>query len=231
MKKPALQEFGLTKSEYKTYKALPKKIETTFMIVGAILSILAGFLLACINFKFQTILNHKLETFQYLWVGIILGSISSRLLCVIFRNSIISRHKLHSRASAYETALLSYQRTQEEYWKSLKGRDLEREIGNLFSSQGYTVELTPPTNDKGIDLFLNKGGIKTIVQCKGHSTPIGPDIVRDLYGTLTASRAFSAILISTSGFTKGAYDFAKGKRIELFSLNDIIKLSEQLQQL
>jgi len=227
MIKPTLHEFGLTDSEYKSYKALPKKLEYTFMAVCEILVALVGFFLAYANPKFINII----DILQYIWVGSVIALILGILLNVIFGNSIISRHKLHSQVSAYEVALLSYQRTQEKYWKSLKGRDLEREIGNLFFSQGYTVELTPSTNDKGIDIILRKGGVKTIVQCKGHSGPVGLAVVRDLYGTLIASKADLAILVSTSGFTKGVYTFAKGKRVQLLSLNNIIQLSEQLHQL
>lgn len=195
MSKPTFQEFGITESEYKSYREFPKRIETTFALVCCFLGTLVGFLLAYNNFRFPNILQHKLETLQYLWTCWIISGVIGFLLSVFFHNSIISRHKLHSLASAYENALLSYRRTQEEYWKSLKGRDLEREIGNLFSSQGYTTELTPSTNDKGIDIILRKGDFKTIVQCKGHSKPVGPAIVRDLYGTLTASRADLAILL------------------------------------
>jgi len=228
MSKPTLQEFGITESEYKSYREFPKRIGITFAVVGCFLGILVGFLFAYNNFGFPNILQHKLETFGYLWTCWIIGGVTGFLLSVFFRNSIISQHKLHLLASAYENALLSYRRTQEEYWKSLKGRDLEREISNLFSSQGYTTELTLSTNDKGIDIILRKGDFKTIVQCKGHSKPVGSAIVRDLYGTLTAPKADLAILVSISGFTKGACDFAKGKRIQLFSLNDVTQLSDQL---
>jgi restriction system protein len=224
MIKPALHEFGLTDSEYVSYKAAPKKIETRFMQVGAILGSLAGFFLAYDNFELINILLH-------IWCGLIIGSISFALLNVILGDLVISRHKLHSRISAYEVALLSYQRTRQEHWRSLDGKDFEKELGNLFSSQGYLVEFTPSTGDQGSDLVLRKGGIKTIVQCKAHSKPVGPAVARDLYGTLVASRADLAILASTSGFTKGVHLFAKGKRMQLLSLNDIILLSEQLEEL
>jgi restriction system protein len=152
------------------------------------------------------------------------------VLSVILMNFLIRRHKLHVRVSLYEAALSAYQRTQERFWKSLKGRKFEKELGHLFALQGYHVDFTPASGDQGIDLILTRRNVTTIVQCKAHSKPIGPAIVRDLYGTLMASKARSAILASTQGFTKGVYDFSKGKRIKLFSLQDIIRLAEEVGQ-
>jgi restriction system protein len=224
MLKPNLQDYGITESEYASYKALPKKIEKRFMQVGAILGALVGFLL--------TYKNHGvIEILLYgIFLGWIIGSLFFALLYMILGNLILSKNKLHSRISAFEIALLSYQRTLEEYWKSLKGKNFEQELGNIFSSQGYAVEFTPSTGDQGIDIILRKGGIRTIVQCKAHAKPVGIAVARDLYGTLIASKANLAILASTSGFTKGVYDFATGKRIQLLSLDDIILFSEQLAQ-
>jgi hypothetical protein len=64
MIKPTLHEFGLTDSEYKSYKALPKKLEYTFMAVCEILVALVGFFLAYAyaNPKFINII----DTLQYI---------------------------------------------------------------------------------------------------------------------------------------------------------------------
>lgn len=223
MTKPKLQDFELTDSEYKSYKSVPKIIEKRFMQVGAIAGTIVGFFLAYNNFEFINMLAH-------LWVGLIIGVMIFALLNVILGNLIICQHKLHLKVSAYEADLLSYKKTQEEHWKSLSGKDFERELSNLFSSQGYIVELTPSSGDQGIDIVLRKEGIKIIVQCKAHANPVGPAVVRDLYGTLIASKANSAILASISGFTKGVHNFVKGKRIQLLLLNDIILMSEQINQ-
>ena len=223
MIKPTLHDFELTDSEYKSYKALPKKLGDMFINVCGIIVVLISFFLAYDNSKFDIV-----RFLSLIWFGLIIETILGLLLSAILGNLIMSRHKLHSQVSVYEAALLSYQRTQKEYWKSLKGKYLEKEIGNLFSSQGYTVEFTPPTNDEGIDIILRKENTKIIVQCKGHLHPVGPAVIRDLYGTLIASKADLAILVSTSEFTKGVYTFSQGKRIQLMSLEDIIQLSEQL---
>jgi hypothetical protein len=224
MLRPTLQDFELSESNYQAYLQLPKKIESRFMRLGAVLGALPLFIL-CLAKSTDWVL-----CFFAVLVGWTIGSIIFYVISVVLMNFLISRNKLHARVSLYEAALSAYQRTQERFWKSLRGREFERELGQLFALQGYHVDFTPASGDQGVDLILTKGNVTTIVQCKAHSKPIGPAIVRDLYGTLMASKARSAILASTQGFTKGVYSFSRGKRIELLSLQDIIRLSEEVGQ-
>lgn len=118
-------------------------------------------------------------------------------------------------------------RTQTTFWRSLDGLAFEREVASLLTKSGLPARLTPASNDKGIDLILGDG---SIVQCKQRKDPVGPAVVRELYGTLMASRAPRAILISTNGFTPGAHDFAKGKPIELWDHNVLIKMQRDLER-
>ncbi len=121
-----------------------------------------------------------------------------------------------------------YYRTKVDYWKSLNGFSFERQVGELFIKMGYRVEFTPLVSDGGIDLILFKNGQKTIVQCKNTSSKVGPSVVRDLYGTLIASKASSAILVSASGCSKGALSFLRDKPIRVVSISEIIKMQENL---
>ncbi len=114
-----------------------------------------------------------------------------------------------------------------EHWMSLSGLQFERELAALYLKLGYDVQLTPTSGDEGIDLFLKKDNKTTIVQCKSYSQPVGPAAARELYGSLIASEADAAILACTSGFTKGVYEFVRGKPIELVSSPEIISMSER----
>ena len=71
---------------------------------------------------------------------------------------------------------------------------------------------------------MYNAGEKIIVQCKRHKNPIGPAVVRELYGSLSASKAQAAILICTGGFTKGVYRFARDKPITLLDIDGIVEL-------
>ena len=122
-------------------------------------------------------------------------------------------------------ARMCARRTTEDFWRGLSGREFEAELAKVFRDAGYTVKQTPVVGDAGVDLWIEEQlGVKKIVQCKRHQGPVGVAAIRDLYGTMTSFQVRDAILASVSGFTSGAREFAKGKRIRLMDLSDIIKL-------
>ncbi len=116
-------------------------------------------------------------------------------------------------------------RKQIQYWFNLSGYEFEKEVAKIYEKIGYRVIRKGQSSDGGIDIILwdsNKN--KIIVQCKNHKKPIGPAIVRDLYGVMMAEKANKAILICSGGFTQGVLSFAKSKPIELLNVYKIIQL-------
>jgi restriction endonuclease Mrr len=105
----------------------------------------------------------------------------------------------------------------------LSGTDFERLVLALMKAMGFRAEMTKATGDGGIDVeavlegdSLLKG--RYIVQCKrfGASRLVGVKIVREFYGVLNAApEAVKGILITNTGFTGQAREFAKGTRLEL----------------
>ena len=126
---------------------------------------------------------------------------------------------------AQQRAERARRRKLRDFWMSLSGREFEHELATLYRQQGYQVQSTPTSGDEGVDLIIRKNGEKTVVQCKAHKAPVGPAIVRELYGSMVASGADNAILACTGGFTKGVRDFAKGKPIELISASDLVRMT------
>lgn len=116
-------------------------------------------------------------------------------------------------------------RTTERWWKSLDGRRFEKEFALLCERQGYAVDLRGGSRDGGVDLILRLRGRTIVVQCKAHQKYIPPGVVRDLYGTLVHNEADEAWLVSTHGFHKGSYEFARGKPIRLLTIRDVLKAS------
>ena len=114
-----------------------------------------------------------------------------------------------------------------DYWMSLSGDDFERDMAALCRRLGYSVETTPASGDEGVDLVLRRKGKKIVVQCKSHKSPVGPAVVRELYGSMIAAKADKAVLACTGGFTRGVRDFAKGKPIELVSASGLVELAER----
>ncbi|HSG38874.1 MAG TPA: restriction endonuclease [Thermoanaerobaculia bacterium] len=131
----------------------------------------------------------------------------------------------------YQSALARFQfdsaRLSALFWQSVRGRRFEQELAVVYSRLGYQVTLTSSSGDKGIDIMLQSGGETILVQCKAQRHPVGPGAVRELYGTLMAGSASRAILASPSGFTKGASEFAIGKRIQLLGLSAIVELHQK----
>lgn len=111
-----------------------------------------------------------------------------------------------------------------DFWESLSGRDFEFEIGELFRTHGYTVNVTGGSGDMGVDLAMTKDDKYIVVQCKRYKNPANPAVVRELYGSLTATGAHEAILVCTGGFTSGVYKFVKGKPIQLIDMDGILAL-------
>ncbi len=150
-----------------------------------------------------------------------------------YRNDLLKYNStLEANIKEYEQAKYSYQyylkKQKIEYWKSLSGRQFEIEMTNLFNKNGYKAELTQASNDKGIDIILYKDNEKIIVQCKQHAKPVGPHVVRDLYGTMIASKANRAILVCTSGYTSGVWEYVKGKKIHLMKMEEILDLANNI---
>ena len=109
-----------------------------------------------------------------------------------------------------------------EWWRRLDGTSFEIEAGMVFSKRGYTVCRVGGSGDQGVDLILSKDGITIAVQCKAHRLPVGPGVVRDLYGSLMHHKHREGWLLSTEGFTKGARAFASGKPIRLVTVSELL---------
>jgi len=104
----------------------------------------------------------------------------------------------------------------------LSGVQFEHAMVELFEAMGFRADMTKATGDGGIDIEVRLdqpiiGGLY-IVQCKRFAPEslVGSPTVREFYGALTAHRkAIKGILITTSGFTSQALEFAENLPIEL----------------
>ena len=104
----------------------------------------------------------------------------------------------------------------------LSGVQFERLVTELLEKMGFRAEMTKATGDGGIDIeaVLDKPivGGRYLFQCKRFAPEslVGGPTVREFYGALTADRkALKGILITTSGFTSQALEFADELPIEL----------------
>ncbi len=160
-----------------------------------------------------------------LWPFFLLGLLLTPIINVALRTT-LHRDLRYRNYQNYQDALLAFKRKQRDFWFNLSPFEFERKIASLYSRHGYRTTVTPASGDEGIDIVMYSGAEKIIVQCKRHGSPIGPAVVRELYGALAASNAQSAILVCTGGFTRGVYEFARDKPIILLDLDRILELEK-----
>jgi len=105
---------------------------------------------------------------------------------------------------------------------SLSGIEFEKFITQLLRVMGFRTQITKASGDGGIDIvaILDKPitGGRYLFQCKRFASDslVGVPIVREFYGAVSADRkASKGILITTSGFTIQAKEFAGEVGIEL----------------
>lgn len=112
---------------------------------------------------------------------------------------------------------------------SEKPINFERLCLELFESLGYVVKLTPPTNDGGYDILLNKGAEKTIVECKCYSIEhrVGCPSIQKLVGANNIVLADKMLFITTSDFSAAAISYAEEVGVELINGNKLMELLDK----
>jgi len=116
--------------------------------------------------------------------------------------------------------------------RTLGWREFEELVGEAYRRQGYSVsENVSAGPDEGVDLVLKKDSNLVLVQCKQwRSTKVGVNVVREMYGVMTAKHATSAILITSGLFTQEAKNFAADKPIDLVEGNQLARLIANVQR-
>lgn len=114
--------------------------------------------------------------------------------------------------------------------RQLHWRNFEELVAEAYRREGYRVTEGGYGPDGGIDLELRKGDELTLVQCKQWKIQkVGVNVVREMFGVLTASNADKLIIICSGKFTQQAIDFAADKPIELIGENELLPLIADVQ--
>jgi restriction system protein len=116
--------------------------------------------------------------------------------------------------------------------RDMKPSEFEDYIADLFLRLGYKANAVGGSHDGGIDVVIEKNGIKSYIQCKKFITSkVTVSDVRDFYGALVDHLASGkAYFITTNKFTLEAENFAEDKPIELvdgYKLIRYIKMAKK----
>jgi restriction system protein len=113
----------------------------------------------------------------------------------------------------------------------LTPRDFETLISNLFEKMGLEMRQTRPSRDGGVDCVAYDSrpilGGKVIIQAKRYKNTVGVSAVRDLFGTMHNEGASKGILVTTSGYGKVSFEFARNKPLELLSGTNLLYLLKE----
>ena len=98
-------------------------------------------------------------------------------------------------------------------------REFEGLVHEAFRLQGYSVRrLGGDGPDGGVDLVLDRGSEKVLVQCKQwRAMRVGVSVVRELYGVMAARGAAAGIVVTAGSFTSDAIEFASGRNVRLIA--------------
>lgn len=113
--------------------------------------------------------------------------------------------------------------------RHLGDREFEELVAELFSRDGFEVELTSRSSDGGADIRAMRqtglGKLLCLVECKRYkeTNRVGPNLVRELRGVVDRDMATCGVLATTSSFTRGAYQEQRASPFRLFlkDLNEI----------
>lgn len=123
---------------------------------------------------------------------------------------------------------------EDENLAAMDWQDFENLIREIFeaefSTTGSEVKITQASRDGGVDAIAFdsdpiRGG-KIVIQAKRYTNVVGVSAVRDLYGTLINEGAMKGILVTTSYYGNDAYEFAKGKPIQLIDGSGLLALMQ-----
>ena len=111
-------------------------------------------------------------------------------------------------------------RENKDWWINLTARDFEIEVSRYFNNNGYLTELTPQSNDGGIDVIARSSNETIYIQCKHYNTPVSVGCVRELKGVMADDGVKKGCLACLYGGTEGCNNFAKRNNIQILTLKD-----------
>jgi HJR/Mrr/RecB family endonuclease len=117
--------------------------------------------------------------------------------------------------------------------KTLDWRIFEELLADILSKLGYEIELQRGTKDGGVDLFALKkhhpfGVNRYLIQAKRWNNIVGVEPIERLIWAQGFYKATKACLVTTSTFTKGAWELANCYKWQI-ELKDFLAFMEWLK--
>lgn len=99
----------------------------------------------------------------------------------------------------------------------MEGHDFEYWCAGLLRKIGFThVEVTPGSNDQGVDILAQKDGIKYAIQCKRYSHDLGNTPVQEVHAGKAMYNCHVGVVLTNQNFTTGAKQLAQATGVLLW---------------
>jgi HJR/Mrr/RecB family endonuclease len=108
----------------------------------------------------------------------------------------------------------------------MDGYQFEKRLKYLFEDLGYKVDTTPKSGDQGVDLIIQKENKRIAIQAKryGISNKVGNSAIQEVHTGKDYYGCSEAWVVTTSYFTKSAFDLAQRVKVDLIHRKKLIDL-------
>ena len=104
----------------------------------------------------------------------------------------------------------------------MSGKEFEEFLSAHFKKMGYSVKLTPASNDYGCDLIIKNNDTKTVVQAKRYKTKVGIKAVQEIIAAVNFYNANNSMVVTNNYYTNNAKALAKSSNVELWDRDKLI---------
>ncbi len=106
---------------------------------------------------------------------------------------------------------------------NMTGVEFEEFVAKIINNLGYGyVQMTPGSNDYGVDIIAHKNGSKYAIQCKRFSNTVGNKAIQEIYSGMKHYNADFGVVITNNYFTRNAINLASSTNIELWDRDYLI---------
>jgi restriction system protein len=129
--------------------------------------------------------------------------------------------------TSLDPAELAREQIRQHISQTIAGHDLAELIGAIFEARGFTVTVSPPGADGGVDLLMGSGptGLeapRVVGQVKTGQADL--DQYRSIFGLKESMKADQGLLVAWGGFKKTVRKEARGQHFSmlLWDADDLI---------
>lgn len=118
--------------------------------------------------------------------------------------------------------LSQVQSNKQNSFDSLNGTGFESLLQRLYEKMGYVVRITGRTGDQGGDLVAIKDTERLLIQAKCYkNVSVGNSAVQEAFAAMSHYECNKSSVVTTSYFTKEAYELAKSTGVKLIEKRDL----------